>query len=221
MHRLIVTSAAYRMSSTPEKNNFAVDPDNTYLWRMPSRRMEGEIVRDNLLWIAGRMDPEMGGPDIDHKTAQESRRRSIYLRHGREKLVEFVQIFDGPKVSECYIREESVQPHQALAMANSKLVLAQSRLLARKLAKSSGATSSDFIRAGFAHVLCRAPAPTELQLCDEFLTKQTAAFKSGKGLTKFTNGPRSALPPSTDPVMRARENLIHVLFNHNEFVTIR
>ncbi|MCB1235372.1 MAG: DUF1553 domain-containing protein, partial [Verrucomicrobiae bacterium] len=65
MHRQIVLSAAYRMSSTPDNADLAKDPDNLYLWRMPSRRMEGEIVRDNLLWIAGRLDPVLGGPEID------------------------------------------------------------------------------------------------------------------------------------------------------------
>jgi hypothetical protein len=88
---------------------------------MPTRRMEGEIVRDNLLWVADRLDATMGGPDIPNDQAQTSKRRSIYLTHAHERLVEFVQIFDGPKVSECYSREESIQPHQALAMHNSPL----------------------------------------------------------------------------------------------------
>src|SRR5690606_9312132 len=48
MHRLIVTSAAYRMDSMPDEANLSIDPDNHYLWRMPSRRMEAELVRDNL-----------------------------------------------------------------------------------------------------------------------------------------------------------------------------
>ena len=119
MHKLIVLSATYRQSSTPSQNNAAIDPDNHYLWRMNSRRMEGEIVRDNLLWVGGNLDDTMGGPEIPQTEALTSKRRSIYLRHAHEKLVEFVQIFDGPKTSECYQREESVQPHQALALANS------------------------------------------------------------------------------------------------------
>lgn len=195
MHRLIVSSAAYRMSSTPDKNNFAIDPDNIYLWRMPSRRMEGEIVRDNLLWIAGRMDPAMGGPDIDHTTAQESQRRSIYLRHGREKLVEFVQIFDGPKVSECYMREESVQPHQALAMANSKLTNLAARSVSERVSGQSGEDSSAFIEQAFLTVLGKSPQAEEKKLCMEFL-------ESGD-------------------IDRKKERLVAVLLNHNDFVTVR
>ena len=195
MHRLIVTSAAYRMSSTPEENNFAIDPDNIYLWRMPSRRMEGEIVRDNLLWIAGRMDPTMGGPDIDHTTAQESQRRSIYLRHGREKLVEFVQIFDGPKVSECYMREESVQPHQALAMANSKLTNLAAHSVSERVNDLTGEDSAAFVDQAFLTVLGKAPKAAEKKLCLEFL-------ESGD-------------------IVRKKERLVAVLLNHNDFVTVR
>ncbi len=195
MHRLIVTSASYRMSSTPEENNFAVDPDNIYLWRMPSRRMEGEIVRDNLLWIAGRMDPTIGGPDIDHTTAQESRRRSIYMRHGREKLVEFVQIFDGPKVSECYMREESVQPHQALAMANSKLTNLAAQSISERVSGQAGEDPAAFVEQAYLTVLGKAPKAEEKKLCLQFL-------ESGD-------------------IVRKKERLVAVLLNHNDFVTVR
>ena len=50
----------------PARPKSCGDPDNTYLWRMNSRRMEAEVVRDNLLFISGEMDPAFGGPDIDH-----------------------------------------------------------------------------------------------------------------------------------------------------------
>src|SRR5205085_6576546 len=53
MHGLLVTSRTYRMASTPDEANARIDPDNIFLWRMPSRRMEAELVRDNLLYVAG------------------------------------------------------------------------------------------------------------------------------------------------------------------------
>jgi hypothetical protein len=193
MHRLIVTSAAYRRSGVTDPDNEKIDPDNRFLWRMPSRRMEGEIVRDNLLHIGGTLDRTFGGPDIDNKTAQSSKRRSIYLRHAHEKLVEFVQIFDGPKVSECYMRDESVQPHQALAMANSRLTFDQSKELTAQLAKESN-TPNAFVHAAYEAILSRAPKPDEIRLCQQFL-KQHASD--------------------------GQERLVMVLFNHNDFVTIR
>jgi len=165
MHKLIVLSATYRQSSTPDKSNAVIDPDNHYLWRMNSRRMEGEIVRDNLLWVGGHLDPEMGGPDIPNDEALTSRRRSIYLRHAHEKLVEFVQIFDGPKTSECYQREESVQPHQALALANSPLT----HNAAESLAKTLPAGRKTFVAAAWQTIVGRRPGLKEENLSTHFL----------------------------------------------------
>ena len=202
MHRLIVTSASYRMSSLSHASNLAVDPDNHFLWRMPTRRMEGEIVRDNLLHISGRIDRTMGGPDIDNKLAQKSMRRSVYLRHAHEKLVEFVQIFDGPSVTECYMRENSVKPHQALALANSPLTVEGSSKLAERLHGETDGLPEPFIEEAYLTILNRRPMPEEAALCRNFL---------GNGK-----------PDSTTPAELPRcEKLINVLFNHNDFIAIR
>jgi len=127
---------------------------------------------------------------------------------------------------ECYRRSESIAPQQALAMANSTLTLAQARLLAKKLVESqSGAvqdeTAERFIQAAFVHILCRPPTADELAACREFLASESAALANTTSLTAFTAGPAATVNPSVDPAQRARENLVHVLFNHNDFVTIR
>src|SRR5439155_22882134 len=150
IHRLIVTSSTYRLASTPNAANAKIDPDNIYLWRMPSRRMEAELVRDNLLYIAGDLDATMGGPDIDHNLGLTSKRRSMYLRIAAEKEVEFLKIFDGPSVTECYQRRPTVMPQQALALANSELALGQARSLARKLDGQVGEDDARFVGAAFA-----------------------------------------------------------------------
>ena len=193
MHRLICTSSTYRLAGTDDPAQAKIDPDNRFLWRIPARRLEGEAVRDNLLWIAGTLDTQRGGPDIPHTNAQTVRRRSIYFRHAHEKLVPFVQIFDGPKVSECYQREVSVQPHQALALANSQLTHDQSVALEKRLAKDA----SRFIDDAFVRILCREPTAKERAACAQFLQRSSA-----------------------DP-QRARIRLVKVLFNHNDFVTVR
>jgi hypothetical protein len=136
MHRLILTSSTYRMASTGDDENRRLDPDNVFLWRMPSRRLDAELVRDNLLACAGDLDPQMGGPEIDHTQGLASRRRSIYLQIAAEKEVEFLKIFDGPAVTECYQRHATVMPQQALALANSKVALAQARSLAGRFANA-------------------------------------------------------------------------------------
>src|SRR5439155_1799300 len=127
MHRLIVTSATYRMASTSDEANSRVDPDDIYLWRMPSRRMEAELIRDNLLYVAANLDPAIGGPDIDNNLGLGSKRRSMILRIAAEKEVEFLTVFDGPTATECYQRRPTVMPQQALALANNELSFAQSK----------------------------------------------------------------------------------------------
>jgi hypothetical protein len=224
LHRLLVTSAAYRRASTPSARERAADPDNRYLWRMNSRRMEGEVVRDSLLAVAGQLDPTMGGPDIDHNLGLTVARRSLYFRHAAEKQMEFLLLFDAASVNECYRRTESIVPQQALALANSSLAIGQSRRLATALTRLAGPPGSGdaaFVRAGFEQVLGRAATAAEMTVCREFLVEQAAVLANPKRLTPFATGSAAQVPPAADPRQRAREGLIHVLLNHHEFVTIR
>lgn len=212
MHRLLVTSSAYRLASTPDEANARVDPDNIYLWRMNSRRLEAEAVRDNLLWVAGALDLTRGGPDIDHALGLTSKRRSLYLRLAAEKEVEFLKIFDGPSVTECYERRPSVMPQQALALANSEMALTHARTLARRLAEEAGEDATKFITLAFRRILARRPTGEEVRVCGKFLQQpfaiRRAAVAAGSTL-------------STQPAQRACENLVLVLLNHNDFVTVR
>jgi hypothetical protein len=222
LHRLIVTSSTYRMDSLNDAGNVAIDRENRYLWRANVRRMEAELVRDGVLHLSGQLDTTFGGAEIPHGQALSSKRRSIYLQHAAEKQAEFLSIFDAANVTECYQRSESVVPQQALALANSTLVVAQARLLARRLTPLAGETPArdeTFIRLAFAQVLGRPPTPQEQTECAQFLVQQTSLL-ARKNLTPFA-GAAAPVPPSPLPHQRARENLVQVLFNHNDFVTIR
>jgi hypothetical protein len=205
MHRLLLTSSTYRMASTPDDRNAAVDPDNVFLWRMPSRRIEAELIRDNLLYVSGNLDNTMGGPDVDHTKGLTSRRRSVYLRIAAEKEVDFLTVFDGPTATECYERRPTVLPQQALALANSELGFAQAKVLAKALADHS---NEDFVVAAFRRILGRVPTSEEQRLCLEFLAGHSEHLEA-------------SLAPVAANSNRTRENLLLTLFNHTDFVTIR
>ena len=82
LHRLMLTSSAYQMSSSPTPAQAKTrdrDPDNRFLWRMNSRRLESELVRDGVLWVCGNLDARMGGPDLD-AAAGRSRRAITFAR---------------------------------------------------------------------------------------------------------------------------------------------
>jgi hypothetical protein len=222
LHRLIVTSNAYRMASSApvDHPNVAIDPQNVALWRMSPRRMEAELVRDNVLYAAGSLDPTPGGPEIPHEQGLTSPRRSLYFQHAAEKQVTFLKLFDTANVAACYRRDLSVVPQQALALANSPLALSQSRVLAGKIDRECPSDTA-FVDAAFVRLLGRPPDADERAACLAFLAEQARRLAEPSTLTPFAAGPKPAVAPSAVPARRARENLVHVLYNHNDFVTIR
>jgi len=207
VHRLMVTSTTYRMETNHDPANAARDTDNRYLWRMNARRMTAEQVRDSVLFVAGELDVTAGGPEIDHNAGMTVKRRSLYFRHAPEKLMTFLELFDAANPVECYKRSESVAPQQALALANSPLTQAHSRLLAGKLS-AKHADDGAFIASAFEAVLSRPATTAERETCARFLIEQAEALSTKK------------LTPA-DANRRARESLVHVLMNHNDFVTVR
>jgi mono/diheme cytochrome c family protein len=215
LHRLIVTSRAYRMSSNGAATNRTSDPDNVYLWRFPTQRMEAEEVRDAILHTAGELDPTPFGPEIPQEQGLTNRRRSLWFAHHGEGRMGFLELFDAANPCDAYRRTSSVLPQQALALTNSELVQRQGRVLAKKLWAAVGADGDDaFVRAAFEQVLSRPPREVELAASRDFLVRQAELF-TGSKLAAVPDG------PSTDPAARARENLVQALFNHTDFVTIR
>lgn len=227
IHRLMVTSNSYRLQSSardPEYLAGKTDPENLLLWRMNPRRMEAEAVRDSLLSLTGQLDTTMGGPELDETQAEQIYRRSLYFRHTPDSQATFLKLFNAPDPTDCYKREESVVPQQALALANSKLSRTQARLLTRALLARQPANrdQSTFVRSAFETVLGRLPSAKELTESRSFLRDQALLYRNPEKLTPVpAAGTASDVPPAEEPDVRARENLVHVLFNHNDFVTIR
>jgi hypothetical protein len=225
LHRLLVTSNVYRMSSraAPDHPFRKADPDNRLLWHFPVQRMEAEEVRDSLLAAAGELDRTVGGHEVPHEDGMTCRRRSLYFAHHGESRMQFLELFDEASTCDAYRRSVSVLPQQALALSNSDMELRPGRVLARKLwqAVTAEAKPADrdaaFVRAAFEQVLGRPPSPAEGQASVAFLARQAGLFRTSAAA--IINA--GADGPATDPAARARENLVHALFNHNDFVTIR
>jgi hypothetical protein len=227
IHRLIVTSNTYRLQSSTRNTsdqNTKIDPENRYVWRMNDQRMEAEVVRDSLLSIAGQLDMTMGGPEIDSGKGLESHRRSVYFQDTPDMQVTFLKVFDVANPNECFQRNESIVPHQALALANSKLSLQAARTLEEQITKQTGtaaAADSQFVARSFDVVLNRPPTAAERTESLKFLREQEELFQDMKKLTPILTGAAGDIKPESDPHLRAREDLVHVLVNHTDFVTIR
>jgi hypothetical protein len=212
LHRLIVTSAAYRRLSTGAASETEVDRENKLLWRMNVGRMEAEVVRDSLLHTAGKLDLAMGGQELENSDALKTFRRSLYYavypeEGGKNSLGE---LFDAPDAMECYRRTRSVIPQQALALTNSDFVHEMSVAVSAALTNETGDTSDPepelFITAAFETILSRTPSAAEMQLCCD-------AFSSQLELLTKTN--------ATNANARARESIVRAILNHNDFITIR
>ena len=209
IHRLIVTSHVYRLSSSSAgatDATLAADPENRFYWRMNPVRMESQIVRDSLLHLAGELDLSLGGPSM--ATNDESaRRRSLYFVHSHNDHQPFLAAFDDASVLDCYRRAESIVPQQALAMENSSLATALADKIAQHLAEARpNAADSDFIRKAFLSILSVEPTANELATMSEMLNRMTDLARAKK---------------RPNPEGFARTNLVHTLLNHNDFITIR
>lgn len=209
IHRLIVTSQVYRLSSSSAgagETTLAADADNRFYWRMNPVRMEAQIVRDSLLSLAGELDVSLGGPSIAIDD-EVSRRRSLYFVHSNNDHQKFLSTFDDANVLDCYRRAESIVPQQALAMENSPLVTAMAGKIAQRIvAACPNATDSEFVRTAFATILSVEPTPDEHATMAELLLRMTELAKS-----KNRPGPEAV----------ARANLVQTILNHNDFITIR
>jgi len=201
LHRLMVLSEAYRLSSSSAGSpSAALDAENRHHWRMNPTRMDAPTLRDSLLSLAGELDARMGGPSIPVGD-EASRRRSLYFVHSHNDHQKFLSIFDDANVLECYRRAESILPQQALALSNSRFALTTAGKINARLA---AVPDADFVKVAFETVLATSPTADEQAACEAALDELAALFKGQPEATK-----------------RAREGLLQALVNHNDFITIR
>lgn len=210
LHKLIVTSNTYRMSSSlagaPLANRDA-DRDNRYLWHMNAGRMESQVVRDSLLYLAGELDATVGGPSVATAQQDASRRRSLYFFHSAIERNRFLTTFDEADPLECYRRRESIIPQQALALANSRLALDMANKIADRLSEQVGDMEDrSFAQMAFTILLAAAPTDAEASACITAMNQWRALY---------------AKQPPSETTRRVRSHLVHALLNHNDFLMIR
>jgi hypothetical protein len=207
LHRLMVGSKTYRLGTsirgTPPAN-LAKDLSNNFYWRMNTRRMEAQLVRDSLLQLAGKLNTTIGGPSI---APGGGNRRSLYFQHSRDQQDKFLKMFNDADHLQCYRRSESVVPQQALAMSNSKLAIDIASAIAVQLSQASPKNDQGiFVEKAFQTLLGRGPDELEREECTIFIEEISQLLSKGKGT------------PSTT---RIHARLIHALLNHNDFISIR
>ncbi|MHB8519595.1 MAG: DUF1549 and DUF1553 domain-containing protein [Limisphaerales bacterium] len=236
MHRLIMTSSTYRQSSAYREAAAKVDPDNQWLWRFRRHRLEGETIRDAALAVAGRLNPEMGGPSVFPELPRgmtvrggwkvtpdrvERDRRSIYVFVRRNTRYPMFEAFDMPDTHEsCPRRNVTTNPIQALTMLNSELTLDWARSFAGRVLESAGARPDRQIETAYRLALGRNPDPGERRIVTEFFSRQEKILAD-----RAAAGGKLALPAGpqgqADRVEAAAlVDFCHMLINGNEFLYV-
>ena len=174
MHKLIMTSTAYRQDSRVEPQRQTADPDNVLLSRYPLTRLDADALHDSILKVAGRLDTTpFGRPDevevrpdgeVVDKGTEKGSRRSIYLLQRRKTPVTMLEVFDAPQLNpNCLKRPHSGVSSQALQMMNSDTVRENSRYMAGHVINAVGTNVEKQIEQVFLTALCRPPSAQELE----------------------------------------------------------
>ena len=173
LHREIMLSGTYQLSSTTDVENDQRDPANRYLWRMNRRRLDVEALRDAILFVTGELKPVIGGASIDPR--EDASRRTLYsevirfVRKGDYSVMDFLSTFDfpNPRIS-VGSRAESTVPQQQLFLLNSNFIAERSRRLAAKL-KAQTSDDETLVRLAFEVLYARPAEQEEVRMAIRFL----------------------------------------------------
>jgi hypothetical protein len=205
LHRQIVTSRVYRQSATPSQiqTNKQKDPENLYLWKMPTRRLDAEQVRDAMLSVSGELKLTLGGPS----ESTDKLRRSIFTRMHRNDPEPMLAAFDGADgITSCARRNLTITPTQSLLLLNGNFPMNRAKAFAKRVMPAAGADAPNGVREAFLLVYGR--LPTEAEQADSLtFLRQQVGLNQGKPIT-----PEMRLNAWTD--------FCHALLNSNEFLFV-
>ena len=237
IHRLIVTSNAYRQSTRRANSapaGASIDPDNALYWHFPRQRLTGEAMRDAMLAAAGQLNESMYGPGVRpelppdftgrggwkvEEVAGARNRRSVYIFAKRNLPYPLLQAFDFPDMHEsCARRPETTVAPQALMLVNSELILENARGIAARLISEHAGDFDAIVADAWYATLGRSPLASEAAEALAFLESQCALLQD-EGRTPEALGIVESLTDGADPAtFAAVADLCHVLLNSNEFM---
>ena len=222
LHRLIVTSAAYRQSADVNAAKSAADPDNVFLGAWSPKRHQGEMVRDSLLTVSGRLSSRpfgsptnvalQGDGSVVDTDDEPGRRRSIYQIVRRSQHLTMLELFDTPLMEiNCPERSVSTVPLQALAMLHGPTADRAAGGLAERI-WSAASTDHERIRFAFRLLFTREPSVKEV----ENITRTLAELSQ----EPLANKPNATETEKVAALKAAWRQVALVLLNSNEFVYV-
>ncbi|MEZ6044701.1 MAG: DUF1553 domain-containing protein [Planctomycetaceae bacterium] len=221
MHRLIMNSSTYQMSSEYSPEYYELDPENKLYWRMNRQRLEAEAIRDAILAIAGTLDRTQVETTLKYKSFEyvnstggagsvsyDWEYRSVYLPIIRSALFEMFQAYDFPDPS--YMqgdRESTMLAPQSLFLMNSDFMEKQTAAMAKRLLEEAPDAPEDRIEQAYQLIFGRKPELTEMENSLAFLYQyETEVVK--------------AIPEQESRALHVWKGLCRVLLSSNEFIFI-
>jgi mono/diheme cytochrome c family protein len=201
LHREIVVSNTYRLSSETDSSDNAADPENVYHWRANRRRLEVEAWRDAMLAATGELDRSIGGPSIDLKS-NDNRRRTLYGSVSRHNLDGLLRLFDFPDPNlTSDKRPITTVPLQQLFVLNSPFMERRAKALAARLTTDAPESDDLRVRRAFSLLYGRPATDREARMALTFLHASDA---EGAG----------------PPAVPRWEQLTQILLGTNEFAFV-
>ncbi|HEY1187084.1 MAG TPA: PSD1 and planctomycete cytochrome C domain-containing protein [Gemmata sp.] len=207
LHKLIMLSSAYRLSSRADAGNLKADPANALLWRFNMRRLSGEEVRDSILTVSGSLNPKMGGPSTYPKIPkevlagqsvpgqgwptsppEEANRRSVYAHIKRSLRVPILIGFDQPDPdSSCPVRYVTTVPTQSLGLLNGEFANEQAEAFAKRLQKDAPDDVAAQVRRAVRLTTGRAPSAEEVKADVAFIAqlKEKHKLSDSQALARY------------------------------------
>lgn len=204
MHRLIMTSAAYRQTARrePAQAERLQDPSNRHLWRFPARRLNAEQVRDAMLAVSGELQDSSGMPSKDGQQPV----RSIYMKKMRNTPDPVLHVFDAPSgFDSAPDRLHTTTPNQSLLLVNNDWPLQRAQAFAKRLLDEGDEVTEPMITQAFQLAYGRNPNADETQAALDFIRAQL-------------NDPQPKENASPHPIIAALTEFCHALLGSNEFL---
>jgi hypothetical protein len=232
MHKLIVTSTAYRQDSLRRPELEKIDPENRLLGRMALRRLEAETVRDAILAASGKLHAKQFGPPVpvtvdevgqivigrDNRRSDgvpdgkikgldgDEYRRSVYVQARRSQPLAVLETFDSPTMSpNCEVRHASTVAPQSLMLMNSKFIHEQADAFAGRVRRETGGDIQAQVARAWQVAFAAAPAAVDVERGVLFVTQQTELYRTQK---------------AADPDSLALTNYCQALLSSNRFLYV-
>lgn len=242
LHRLIMTSATYRQSSSDSRHE-SQDPDNRLLWKFPAHRLDAETIRDSALSVSGLMNGQVSGPSVFpplpkgrpipvggwkvSSKQSDFMRRSVYIFVRRNDRFPLLEAFDFPDSHEaCACRNQTLTAPQALTLLNGQASSEWSAAFADRIIASVGSVQRVQVERAFQIAFSRSPDEFELRESLGFLQRQSQLIEVELERERNTNGQAIDQSQKADTQLasadisakRALSDFCLMLINSNEFL---